>query len=153
MGTPYSDCYDAFLEHIEDVNILYPYEGETEQEFEDRTDTLLFSFFKKAVSRFYYSKTPLARNDMLQMFNNDLRPVEIEIIGMMMLREYYRKQMNFLIALKHSFSDKDWKSHDKSNQLSQYRQLLKDTQQEIKQLIVDNSLVSDTGQLEEWLDE
>jgi hypothetical protein len=129
---------------------LYPSPNETEQEFEDRLHTLLFETFKSAVVRFFNSKTPLTREDSMETFFNDLRPIEIEIIGLYMLREYYRKQMDFLVSLKHSFSDKDFKSHDKSNQLNQYRQLLKETEEEINSLIIKNSYISNAGVRSGW---
>lgn len=100
--------------------------------------------------KFSHTSTKLTRNDQTQTFDNDLRDVEIEIIGLLMLREYYRKQLNFLASLKHSFSDKDWKSHDKANQMNQYRQLLKEIQDEIKQLTVANSYQTDNGDAEWW---
>ena len=148
--TPYEDCYDVFLSSINDAEILYPLQGETEEEYQDRIDTLLFTLFKLAVTRFPNSKTNLKRDDDLKLFENDLRELEVEIIGLLMLKEYYRKQKNFLVSLKHSFSDKDWKSHDKSNAMNQYRQLLKEISEEIRQLIISNSYQTDNGDTEWW---
>lgn len=150
MSTSYTECYEVFLRYVNDSSILYPSPNETEQEFEDRLHTLLFETFKSAVVRFFNSKTPLTREDSMETFFNDLRPIEIEIIGLYMLREYYRKQMDFLVSLKHSFSDKDFKSHDKSNQLNQYRQLLKETEEEINSLIIKNSYISNAGVRSGW---
>lgn len=150
MATPYEKCYEVFMSNINDAEILYPLEGETELDYESRINTLLLDTFKKAIVKFFNSTTKLTRDDSTQTFTNDLRDVEIEIIGLLMLREYYRKQLNFLASLKHGFSDKDWKSHDKSGAMNQYRQMLQETQEEIKALTVANSYVTDDGSTEWW---
>lgn len=150
MATSYSECYDIFLNHINDVDILYPFQNETQQEYEDRVRSILLSTFRLAIVKFNFSQTNLSRDDKTEMFVEDLRQIEIEVIGLLMLREYYRKQLNFLASLKHSFSDKDWKSHDKANQMNQYRQMIKELQEEIKNLVVNNSYTSTEGKLEGW---
>jgi hypothetical protein len=150
MATSYEKCYDVFLSSTNDAEILYPANGETEEEYQKRIDTLLLDTLKKAVVKFFNPTTKLTRNDTTQMFDNDLRDVEVEIIGLLMIKEYYRKQLNFLASLKDSFSDKDWKSHDKANQMNQYRLLLKEIQDEIKQLTVANSYQTDNGDAEWW---
>jgi hypothetical protein len=153
MATSYEKCYEVFLRLVNDVEVLYPLEGESDTDFQLRIDTLLLEMFKSAVVKFSNPITSLKRNDATLTFDNDLRDVEIEIIGMFMLREYYRKQLNFLVALKHSFSDKDWKSHDKANQMNQYRQLLKELEDEIKPLVIDNTFKADDGSSEWWTNE
>lgn len=150
MATSYERCYEVFMSNVNDAEILFPVEGETEQEYENRISTLLLDTFKRAIVKFFNSTTKLTRNDQTQMFDYDLREVEIEVIGLLMLREYYRKQLNFLASLKHGFSDKDWKSHDKSGAMNQYRQMLQETQEEIKALTVNNSYVTDDGGTEWW---
>lgn len=150
MATSYEDIYNVFLRSVNDVEILYPLEGETESEYDSRIEELLFQLFDSAIVKFPYSQTSLSRDNTTQAFNNDLRDIEVEIIGLLMLREYYRKQLNFLVSLKHSFSDKDWKSHDKSNQMNQYRQLLKEIESEIKELILNNTYRDDSGKAEWW---
>lgn len=150
MSTPYSECYDVFLSQINDAEILYPYDGEAEELYQERIHTVCFSMFKRAIVKFFNSQTKLIRDDNTELFENDLRGVEIEIIGMYMLREYYRKQLNFLASLKQSFSDKDWKAHDPSSQMSQYRQMLKETVVEINELTNKNSYTDETGTLQGW---
>lgn len=153
MGTPYSDCYDSFLSHTDDVELLYPYDNETDAEFTDRLNNTFNMLFKSAIVKFRFAKTSLSRNDLLEEFSRDLRPIEIEIIGLLMLKEYYRKKLNFLVQLKHSFSDKDWKSQDKSNQMNQYRHIMSEVDEEIKQLIVGNSYTTSDGALDLWKNE
>jgi hypothetical protein len=153
MATPYTECYDSFLSHIDDIELLYPYENEKDYEFEERLDDTLYMLFKSAIPKFRFSKTKLTRDDTMQTFINDLRPLEIEIIGLLMLKEYYRKKLNFLVQLKHSFSDKDWKSNDKSNQMNQYRHLLLEVDDEIQELTINNSYTTDDGSLDIWQNE
>lgn len=153
MGTPYTECYDAFLSHVDDVELLYPYNEETDEEHSKRLDNTLNMLFKNSVVKFRFAKTKLSRNDMLEEFLYELRPLEVEIIGLLMLKEYYRKKLNFLVQVKHSLSDKDWKMHDKSSQMSQYRQLVTDIDNEIRQLIVDNSYSTSDGALDLWSNE
>lgn len=151
MATSYEKCYEVFLRHIDDVNFLYAKQGESDINFEDRINNFMFEIFQSAVVHFFGSSTKLERDDTTKTFINDIRQVEIEIIGMFMVKEYYRKQLNFLASLKDSFSDKDWKSHDKSNQMNQYRQMLKETEEEIEGLVNSNSYADEYGQYEDWL--
>jgi hypothetical protein len=151
MATPYESCYKVFLRHLTDVDFLYPMQNETETDFQIRITNYMFEMFQSAVVHYFNSSTSLERDDIIQTFVNDLRPVEIEIVGLYMVKEYYRKQLNFLASLKDSFSDKDWKSHDKSNQMNQYRQMLKETEEEIEALINANSYSNEYGKYEDWL--
>lgn len=150
MATPYSDCYDVFLSHINDAEILYPYDEETEELYQNRIHSVCLTMFKRAVVKFFFSQTSLKKDNNTETFENDLRDIEVEIIGMFMLREYYRKQLNFLASLKQSFSDKDWKAHDPSGQMNQYRQMLKETDTEINELIIKNSYTDEAGSLKGW---
>lgn len=148
--TSYQDVYDVFLRHIDDVEILYPLEDETDEEHQERLSILCYEYLRGAISRFFYAETPLTRDDANNSFVNTLRDVEVEILGLYMLREYYRKKLNFLASLRHSFSDKDWKSHDKSNAMNQYRQMLKEAEKEIEELRTSNSMFDSNGNLTGW---
>ena len=148
--TSYQDVYDVFLRHIDDVEILYPLADETDEEHQERLSILCYEYLKGAIARFFYSETPLIRDDANNSFENTLREVEVEILGLYMLREYYRKKLNFLASLRHSFSDKDWKSHDKSNAMNQYRQMLKEVEKEIEELRTSNSMFDSNGNLTGW---
>lgn len=150
MATSYEECYEVFLRHINDSTILYPMANESDSDYEDRLHNILFETFKSSIVKFFNSQTLLSRDDNSEMFVNDLRPLEVEIVGMYMLREYYRKQMNYLASLKHSFSDKDFKSHDKSNEWNQYRQIIKELNDEIDNLIIKNSFADNDGRLQGW---
>lgn len=150
MATSYEVCYDVFLDNINDVEILYPVGDETELEHTERVHAVCLAMFKRAVGKYFFCQTSLEKNDTTETFTNTLRQVEIEIIGLMMLREYYRKQLNFLASLKQSFSDKDWKSSNPATQMTEYRQLMKDTKTEINELIKNNSYVDNSGDLQGW---
>jgi hypothetical protein len=151
MATPYESCYEVFLRHIKDESFLYPLDDEFDVDFENRITGSLLELFKSAVVHFFSASTSLKRDDTTQMFVNNLREVEIEIIGLYMIREYYRGQLNFFASLKDSFSDKDFKSHDKGNQMNQYRQMLKEIEDEISILIINNSQSDNDGKYVDWL--
>lgn len=148
--TPYQEVYSVFLRNMDDVEILYPLPDETDEEHLERLELICYEYLKSAVARFFYSATPLTMDDTQFIFTNNLRPVEIEILGLLMLKEYYRKKLNFLASLRHSFSDKDWKSHDKSNAMNQYRQMIKELDREISSLKTSNNMFDDTGNLTGW---
>jgi hypothetical protein len=152
MATPYELPYDVFLDNVDDPQILYPKEGETDIEYEERIQDTLLSMLQRSVRKFKHSATKLDRDDTNKIFINDLREVEIEIIGTMMLQEYYKKRRNFLVSIKRSFKDKDWQSHDISSHLARFQDLIKETNSEIKTLIVDNSFTDDDGNYG-WIDE
>jgi hypothetical protein len=82
MATSYEEVYDVFLSKVDDVEVLYPYVNETDIEYNNRINTLLLSTFKQSVVKFFHSKTNLSRNDSILSFNNDLRPIEIEVLGL-----------------------------------------------------------------------
>lgn len=148
--TSYQEVYDVFLREIDDVEILYPLPNESEEDYNTRVGYICLENLKGVIPRFFYSKTKLICDHKTEMFENTLRPIEIEILGFMMLRQYYRKKLNYLASLKHSFSDKDWKSHDKSNAMNQYRQMLKEAQDEIRGLIANNEYFDDNGKMVGW---
>lgn len=150
MTTPYMAVYDMFLLSINDVELLYPFKDETEENYQKRLGNVLKGYLKKAIVRFRSFETNLEYDDSKDEFKNGLRDIEIEILALLMLKEYYRKKLNFLASLKHSFSDKDWKSHDKSNQMNQYRQLLKETDNEIRLLTIKRSFEGDNGERMRW---
>jgi hypothetical protein len=152
MATPYELPYDVFLDNIDDPQILYPKEDETEIEYDERIQDTLLSMLKRAVIKFKHSATKLDRDDTNKIFLYDLREVEIEIIGMMMLKEYYKKRLNFLASVKRSFKDKDWQSHDISSHMGKFQNLISETNSEIKTLIADNSFTDDDGSYG-WIDE
>lgn len=167
MGTPYTRCYEAFMGHLDDYELLYPFDDETPEEFDTRLNYTFMQYFNSAIVKLTNAITSLERDDNKQVtetdmegnsnvtygeFLNNLRPIEIEIIGLLMLKEYYRKKLNFLSSLRHSFSDRDWKSHDKSNQMNQYRQMLKEIDNEIDMLSIKNSFIDDKGNAKkDWL--
>lgn len=152
MSTPISKCYDAFLSHMDDNDLFYPFSDETEDEFEERLEDTCNQYFRQAIVKFFFSKTSLEIDEVRATFVNDLRPIEIEIIGLLMVKEYYRKKLNFLSRIGYSYSDKDWKNHDKSSQMNQYRQMLKEIDEEINALILRNSYTTNTGSFTSWLD-
>jgi hypothetical protein len=145
MATSYEEVYDVFLSQLDDVEILYPFSTETEEEYQIRLNTILLQYLNRAINKFTNPVTSLDRDDTTLTFNNTLRKLEIEIIGMSMLKEYYRKKLNFLAQLKNSFSDKDWKSHDNSSQMNQYRQMINELETDINKLKVRNTFTDEKG--------
>lgn len=148
--TSYQEVYDVFMREVNDIEILYPMTNESEEDYRTRVGYICLESLKGVIPRFFFSKTKLTCNHQTEMFENTLRPIEIEILGFMMLKQYYRKQLNYLASLKHSFSDKDWKSHDKSNAMNQYRQMIKEAQNEIDLLTTNNEYFDDDGNMVGW---
>lgn len=152
MSTSYDECYEVFLSNINDADILYPLEEESQVEYKIRLQNILLQTFKNAIIHYTSTHTSFERDDTTQQFVNSLKDIEIAIIGLLMVIEYYNKQLNYLVGLKGSFSDKDWTSHDKSAQMSQYRQLINEKKKEIKALMLANSFY-DNGTVQLWYDE
>lgn len=152
MGTPYDNIFSRFLSFIDDYDFFNLRNGESKEEFDERIEDTLNLYFQRAVAKYTNPVSDLSRDDKMQCFINKIRPLEEEIISLMMLREYYRNKLNFLMGLKGGFSDRDWKNHDKSNKMNQYRQMIKEIEYEIKTLRNENTFSDDNGMKNnEWI--
>lgn len=146
------DVYNAFLPYVADeVEWINPYDDETEEEHEMRLREKLNVLFIKSIPKVIGLQHSKKYDKKTGLFEEDLNDKEIDIIVLTMLREYYRDKLNFIVTLKHNYSDKFWKSHDKSAMVNQYRQMIKETEKEIRDSIIQLSYYNaETGKFEGW---
>lgn len=152
LGTSFDDIYDVFLTYvIDEVEWINPYDDETEQEHIERIQSKLDSLIMLALPKVHGLQHSKETDRYGRCFLEQLNDKEIDIIALCMLREYYRSKLNFIVTLKHNYSDKFWKSHDKSAMTNQYRQMIKETELEIRNAIIDLSYYDgDTGKFNGW---
>lgn len=131
MATSYEECYEMFLGKIDDNDILFPACDETNEEHLVRLTQICYSYFCSAIAKAIKFPTPLKRDNVTKMFENELQPIEIECISLLMLKEYYRKKLNYTAKLTNSASDRDWKPHSPANQMNQYRQMIREIEKEV----------------------
>lgn len=100
--TPYSKIYKKFLNKISDVKLLEL----TDEDIQD----MLHEWFTSAVAKFRKCKNNLSdRDEILERFNVDLLDIEIEILAILMVREWLEPQLNSTLLTAQFFGSKEEK--------------------------------------------
>lgn len=128
--TLYSTIYKRFLNKISDVKML--------ELADDDIQEMLHEWLTSAISKFKKCKNDLSdRDDELEEFNIDLLDIEIEILSIMMVKEWLEPQLNSTLITSQFFGSKEEKWFAQSNQLAQLMALSKKTELEARKLIRD----------------
>lgn len=119
--TPYSKIFDVFMGKINDREMENMY----------KKDPLLFQkilvdFLKSALPKFTYCVKDLTdRDDNLLEFNMTLTQLEIEILAILMLAEYFNPKINRDEYLLNRLGSKDYSLFSPTNQLKELKDLRK----------------------------
>jgi hypothetical protein len=114
MGTPYSTIFDAYFTKVKDD--FYDTLDKIELEIE------LIQIMKAALPRFLYPKVDLEdRDDVTQVFNEDLTNAEVQIIATLMNQVWVEKQISDIEITRQVFKDHDFQL---TSQASHLRSLL-----------------------------
>lgn len=145
-----SEVYDYFLSSISDYTLL--------EDTPENIENDLFTYFKKARSRFYKCKQSLDLKEDVDgesyFFAVDdktneevsvkLTGFELAIISHLMLVEYMRPQVVATEVMKQSLSDKDFKIYSQANQLRELQLLYRQIQKESKTMITEYTYIGMT---------
>ena len=127
MATPYDIVYNRALQKFTD----YEFANLPERDMEE----MLHDWLLSAIAKFRQCKNDLSdRDEELRQFNVDLEDEEVEILGIMLAREWLQPQLQSSLLTKQIFSGKE------QNYFSQ--------SQHIKELIeLDNRLKTEAQKL------
>ena len=116
MATPYETIYDRTLAKIQDFELA----AMPELDLED----MLHGWLLSAISKFRQCKSDLSdRDEKLKVFNNDLDDMEIEILAIMMVREWLAPRLTSVLTVSQFFSDSDQKFYSQAAHLSELQAL------------------------------
>lgn len=144
-----AEVYDYFLSNISDYTFLNKSNFEIEED--------LFTYFKKARSRFYKCRNRLDlleddngeqyfgyKNSNNEIVNTQITDYEINVLAHLMLVEYMRPIIASTEVLKQSLSDKDFRIYSQANQLRELNSLYRQFNRESKKMITEYSYMGMT---------
>lgn len=100
MATPYQTVYDRALQKCTDYDLVTLPDVELTE--------MLHSWLLSAIAKFRQCKNDLKdRDDELAQFNSDLEDEEIEILAIMIVREWLQPQLRSSLLTRQVFSDKE----------------------------------------------
>ena len=100
MGTPYEIIYNRCLSRIDDPTLLML----TEEDMENMLHGWLMSAIVKMRKR---QSDDFSRDDELKQFNSDLSDTNIEILSLLMAREWVSSQINSITLTLQTFTGKE----------------------------------------------
>ena len=128
--TLYSNIYKRFLNKISDVKLL-------ELSDEDIQE-MLHDWLTSSIAKFKKCKNDLSyRDEILEQFNIDLLDIEIEIISIMMVKEWLEPQLNSTLLTSQFFGSKEEKFYAQANQIEKLMALSKKSELEARKLMRD----------------
>lgn len=133
--TAYTDIFNMFLNKISDVKLM--------SLSDDDITEMLMRYMNSSIAKCKKCKTDLSdRDDMLQVFNNDLLDIEIEIIATGMVKEWLEPQINSTTLTNQFVGGKEEKFYAPSNLLDKLIELSNKNKLEARKLSRDYSYQS-----------
>lgn len=125
--TRYEVLYNTALSKITDPQLaMLP---------EEDLENMLYGWMKSAISKHRKCKSDLSdRDDELKQFNVDLTDIEIEILGILMAREWVSSQLLSVTNTLQVFSGKETKYFSQAQHLAELKDLDEKLRLEAQQL-------------------
>jgi hypothetical protein len=126
MATPYEKIYGRFLNRTTDFDLA---------ELDDYTlDNMLKEWLHSAVVNVRTS-TPLGnRDDVNEVFENDLSDLDVELLAMGMTMAWLDQSLNSTELVRQFIGGKEEKYYSQANHIAELRALREETRLEIKRL-------------------
>jgi hypothetical protein len=123
-GTPYSDVFTYFLGRLENSNYVNM----------DDDDILIdeILLLNIAIDNFEYPKISLTKSDTTALFTNTLTNSEIQIIALLMVVEWVKRQINNINLIKQNISTKDFKMTSQAEHLKNLLLLKTEIESEVE---------------------
>ena len=114
--TQYSTLYEKCLSKIEDPQLaMLP---------EEDLENMLHDYLMSAVAKHRKCEHDLSdRDEVGKQFNSDLSDLEIEILAIMMVREWISQQLHSVTLTLQVFSGKESKYYSQSAHIAELREL------------------------------
>jgi hypothetical protein len=126
MATPYEKVYGRFLNRTTDFNL---------GELDDYTlNEMLKGWLHSAIVNTRTSTNLSVRDDMNEVFNNDLSDLDIELLAMGMTMAWLDQTLNSTELTLQFIGGKEEKWFSQANHIEQLRALREDTKLEMKRL-------------------
>lgn len=111
MATPYQKIYDSFLSKIKDYNL-----GELSDVVMEYD---MHSLLESAIPYFLCPKIDIFdRDDAAAEFKNDLGPEEINILGVLMKREWFKRGIADTDVTQQKFGESDFEFKSQASHLN-----------------------------------
>lgn len=125
--TSYETIYDTALSKITDPQLaMLP---------EEDIESMLYGWMRSAIAKHRKCKSDLSdRDDELKQFNIDLTDLEIEILGILMAREWVSSQLLSVTNTLQVFSGKETNYYSQSAHLKELQALDEKLRLEAQQL-------------------
>ena len=114
--TSYETIYERCLAKIEDPTLaMLP---------EEDLENMLYGYLKSAIAKHRKCKSDLSdRNEELKQFNSDLSDLEIEILAILMVREWIGQQLHSVTLTLQTFSGKETNFFSQSAHMKELKAL------------------------------
>lgn len=114
--TLYSTLYERCLQKLEDPQLAMLPEEDLEE--------ILHGYLLSAIAKHRKCEHDLSdRDEELKQFNSDLSDLEIEIIAILMLREYISQRLHSITNVLQVFSGKETKWFSQAAHIAELREL------------------------------
>lgn len=137
--TPLSNIYSIFLNKISDYNFI-------SLKLED-LEKIEYEYLKSAKAKFIQCKSDLTIDDNLKAFVYDLSDLEQEILSSLMVIEWLQPKIYHSDLLEQRLTPKDFQVYSSANHIKELRELKKDMEKQINDLISAYSYSDDLSDL------
>lgn len=134
MATPYETIYNCALSKIEDPTLaMLP-----EEDLED----MLHGYLMSAIAKHRKCDHDLSdRDEELKQFNFDLSDLEMEILSILMVREWISQRLNSVTNVMQVFGGKEEKWFSQASHIKELREMDDRLRLEAQQLSRDYSYI------------
>ena len=116
MATPYETIYNRALNKLEDPQLLMMPEEDLEE--------MLHGYLLSAIAKHRKCEHDLSdRDEELKQFNSDLSDLEIEILSILVLREWISQRLYSVTNVLQVFSGKETKWFSQAQHIAELRAL------------------------------
>ena len=132
MATPYETIYNRALSKIEDPTLaMLP---------EEDLENMLHGYLMSAIAKHRKCEHDLSdRDEELKQFNSDLSDLEIEILSILMVREWISQRLHSVTTVMQTFSGKETNFYSQSSHIKELREMDDRLRLEAQQLSRDYS--------------
>jgi len=147
MGTPITTVYSSFLRKLSDYK--FAISEENDREYIEKT---FYGYYETARAEFYHCSKDLQTNaDGVESFlsadkisiNANLNNLEVEILSMLMLIEYFKPVIIRNETLEQALGDSDFNIYSQANHINQLKDLYRELRREVNSKIIRYTFVRD----------
>ena len=134
MATPYETIYNCALSKIEDPTLaMLP---------EEDLENMLHGYLMSAIAKHRKCEHDLSdRDEELKQFNFDLSDLEMEILSILMVREWISQRLNSVTNVMQVFGGKEEKWFSQASHIKELREMDDRLRLEAQQLSRDYSYI------------